>query len=111
MLPNIFKPTADGYSGRVRLVGLDEVLVLVPAEPSDAEKAPDYRILLDDENGPKVGAAWKEVGERAGDYVSMEVESPLFAQQTLRAHLFRADDEGTTFRLSISRPRAREDRG
>ncbi len=111
MQPNIFKLTDDGYSGRVRLFGIDEVVTLVPAEPSDADKAPDFRVLLDDEHGPRVGAAWKDVGERAGDYVSLEIESPLFAGQNLRAHLFRADEEGSAFRLSISRPRAREERG
>ncbi|AJA10883.1 MULTISPECIES: DUF736 domain-containing protein [Sphingomonadales] len=110
MQPNIFKPTDDGYTGRIRLFGIDEVIALVPAEPSDAEKAPDFRVLLDDEHGPRVGAAWKDVGERAGDYVSLEIESPLFAGQTLRAHLFRTDDEGSAFRLSVSRPRVREDR-
>ncbi len=111
MQPNIFKRTDDGYTGRIRLFGIDEVVSLVPAEPSDADKAPDFRVLLDDEHGPRVGAAWKDVGERAGDYVSLEIESPLFAGQNLRAHLFRADDDGTAFRLSISRPRAREERG
>ncbi|OHT20069.1 DUF736 domain-containing protein [Edaphosphingomonas haloaromaticamans] len=110
MQPNIFKPTADGYSGRIRLLGIDEALVLVPADQSDAENAPDYRVLLDDANGPRIGAGWKEVGEKAGEYVSMEIESPLFAQQSLRAHLFRVDDEGTAFRLSISRPRSRDER-
>lgn len=110
MQPNIFKPTADGYSGRIRLLGMDETLVLVPADPSDAEKAPDYRVLLDDANGPRVGAGWKEVGEKAGDYVSLEIESPMFAQQSLRAHLFSTNDERTTFRLSTSRPRSREER-
>lgn len=109
MQAGTFKPTADGYSGRVRLFGIDEAIVLVPAEPSDAEHAPDYRIHLDDGSGPKVGAAWKEVGERAGDYVSMEIESPIFAHP-LRAHLFRADDEGASFRLSVNRPRPRDDR-
>jgi uncharacterized protein (DUF736 family) len=110
MQPNIFTPTDDGYSGRVRAFGVNEAIVLVPAEPSDAEKAPDYRVLLDDENGPRVGAAWKESSERAGDYVSLEIESPIFAQHSFRAHLFRTDDDGTAFRLSISRPRAREER-
>lgn len=109
MQPNVFKPTADGYSGRIRLFGIDEQIVLVPAEPSEAENAPDYRIRLDDENGPEAGAGWKHVGERAGDYVSLEIESPLFSPP-FRANLFRADDTGSTFRFSLSRPRPREDR-
>ncbi len=45
-----------GYSGHIRTLSLDAELALVPAEPSDAENAPDYRIHLGDEDGPEVGA-------------------------------------------------------
>ena len=62
-----FEPTANGYAGRVRLFGIDEAIVLVGIDPSDAENAPAYRIHLDDEDGPEIGAAWKRVGERAGE--------------------------------------------
>ena len=99
-----FEPTANGYAGRVRLFGIDEAIVLVGIDPSDAENAPAYRIHLDDEDGPEIGAAWKRVGGRAGDYIALEIDSPLFPA------LFQADDEGRTFRLAWKRPKAREDR-
>src|SRR3546814_20378550 len=110
MQPNIFKPTDEGYKGRIRLFGIDEIVTLVPAEPSDADKAPDFRVLLDDEHGPRVGAAWKDVGESAGDYVSLEIERPMFPGQTMRAHLFRTDDEGSASRPSVSSTRVGDDR-
>ena len=109
MPTNIFEPTADGYAGRVRLFGINEAIVLVALDPSDTENAPDYRVHLDGEDGPDVGGAWKRVGERAGDYIALEIDSPLFGSP-FRPVLFRADDDGRTFRLSWKRPRPRDDR-
>jgi uncharacterized protein (DUF736 family) len=99
-MPNTnFEPTANGYAGRVRLFGIDEAIVLVALDPSDTENAPDYRVHLDDEDGPDVGGGWKRVGERAGDYIALEIDSPLFPAP-FRPVLFRADDDGRTLRLS-----------
>jgi uncharacterized protein (DUF736 family) len=110
MTTTYFEPTGDGYAGRVRLFGIDEAIVLVALEPSDAENAPDYRIHLDDEDGPEVGGAWKRVGDRAGDYIALEIDGPLFSAAPFRPVLFRADPEGRAFRLSWKRQRPREDR-
>lgn len=109
MQTNIFEPTAHGYAGRVRLFGINEAIALVALDPSDTENAPDYRVHLDDDNGPEVGGAWKRVGERAGDYIALEIDSPLFPGP-FRPVLFGADDNGRTFRLSWKRPRSRDDR-
>ncbi|MGE3744166.1 MAG: DUF736 domain-containing protein [Sphingomonadaceae bacterium] len=110
MYAGAFKPTADGYSGRIRMFGIDEAIIIVPAEPNDAENAPDYRVHLDEDAGPEIGAGWKRVGEKAGDYVSIEIDSAILTGPPLRANLFRADDDGTMFNLSWNRPRPREDR-
>jgi uncharacterized protein (DUF736 family) len=109
MQTNIFESTPGGYAGRVRLFGINEAIVLVALDPNDAENAPAYRVHLDDEDGPDVGGAWKRVGERAGDYIALEIDSPLFPA-AFRPVLFRADDNGRTFRLSWKRPRPRDDR-
>src|SRR3546814_7861985 len=66
MYAGTFKPTADGYSGRIRMFGINEAIIVVPAEPNDAENAPDYRVHLDEEAGPEIGAGWKRVGEKIG---------------------------------------------
>ena len=109
MPTNIFESTANGFAGRARHFGIDEQIVLVAIDPGDAENAPDYRVHLDDEDGPEVGGAWKRVGERAGDYIALEIDSPLFSSP-FRPVLFRTDDEGRTFRLSWKRSRPRDDR-
>lgn len=108
-MSNLFAPTANGYAGRVRCFGIDEAIVLVAAEPSDVENAPHYRIHLDDADGPDIGGAWKRVGERAGDYIALEIDSPLFPA-LFRPALFQTDEHARTFRLAWKRPKPREDR-
>jgi uncharacterized protein (DUF736 family) len=106
-----FTRTSGGFAGEVRAFGLHEpVVLLVPMDPSDAENAPDYRIRLGDDEGAEAGFAWKEVGEKAGDYVSLKIVGPLFPAGFIRANLFRADDEGRLFVLSLNAPQKRDDR-
>ncbi|MBN9505372.1 MAG: DUF736 domain-containing protein [Altererythrobacter sp.] len=105
-----FTRTSGGYTGEVRAFGLHEpVVVLVAMEPSDADSAPDYRIRLDGEDGAEAGFAWKEVGEKAGDYVSLKIVGPLFPNGFIRANLFRADDAGHAFVLSLNAPQKRDE--
>src|SRR5882762_5198516 len=103
-----FKRTKTGISGRIRTLALDAELILVPVDKSDAENAPDYRIHLADDDGPDVGAGWKRTGEKAGDYVSLRLDDPTFAQP-IRANLFQADDKGTEFNLLWNRPPRRNE--
>lgn len=105
-----FSRTKSGYSGRIRTLGLDAELVLVSAESSDAENAPDYRVHLgSDEEGPEVGAGWKRTGEKAGDYVSLQLDSPTFGQP-IRANLFQSADDKSAWGLHWNRPPKRTDR-
>ena len=104
-----FTRTPDGYAGEIRLLGLRDQVVLIPAKPSDAENACDYYIRLDDEKGSGAGFAWKEVGEKAGDYVSLKIISPLFPTGFIRARLFRDDDDGETLTLSLNKPQSKDE--
>ena len=56
-----FARTQHGFTGRLRTLSLDIELVLVPAEHSDTENTPDYRIHAGDEEGPEVGAGWRRL--------------------------------------------------
>ncbi|MGV6876549.1 DUF736 domain-containing protein [Pseudochelatococcus sp. B33] len=98
-----FNRTETGFEGHLKALGLDVELTLVPAEPSDSENAPDYRVLLGDEEGLDIGAGWKHASERAGEYVSIEVDSPLFAKP-LRANLFQSGGDSTLWGLHLNRP-------
>jgi uncharacterized protein (DUF736 family) len=104
-----FHRTKSGYAGLIRTLVLDAEIVLVPAEPSETENAPDYRVRLgQDDNGPEIGAGWKRSGEKAGDYVSLQLDDPTFAQP-IRANLFQSGDDKSAWGLHWNRPPKRSD--
>lgn len=105
-----FKRTDAGYQGRIEALGLSADLMFVPVGQSDAENAPDYRIHLGtDEDGPEVGAGWKRTGERAGEYVSLQLDSPTFTYP-IRANLFQSPDDVSAWGLFWNRPPKRGER-
>jgi uncharacterized protein (DUF736 family) len=104
-----FQKTKNGYSGHIRTLVIDAEVVLIPAKKSDAENAPDFRIHRDDANGPEVGAAWMETGDKAGEYLSFQLDDPTLTQP-IRANLFRPDDDETVWSLHWNRPKQRNGR-
>ena len=98
-----FTRTETGFEREFRTLGIREELTLVPAEPSDTENAPKYRVLLGDEDGLDIGAGWTHVGERAGEFVSITICSPLLGG-TFRANLFRTGDDGSAWVLNTVQP-------
>ena len=103
-----FSATATGYYGRIHTVSLDAIVSLIPAGLSESENAPDYHIILgDDEHGPEIGAGWKRSGEKAGAFVALQIDDPAFAQP-LRANLFK--DGANSHVLVWNRPAKRDDK-
>ena len=101
-----FTAADGGFAGHITTLTLDIDLVLVPAEASDSENAPDFRVIVGEEDEAReVGAGWKHVGEKAGDYVTVQIDDPAFIQP-LRANLFKG--EGNAHVLVWSRPSRRE---
>jgi uncharacterized protein (DUF736 family) len=101
-----FTATEDGFAGHLRTVSLDTALTLVPAQSSDTENAPDYRVMMGAEGDrQEVGAGWKRVGEKAGAYIAVQIDDPAFAFP-LRANLFQADARSHV--LLWSRPTKRD---
>jgi uncharacterized protein (DUF736 family) len=96
--------TDDGFHGRLRTLTLDAEVTLVPVESRDARRGPAYRVHLGtDADSPEVGAAWRRTGEKVGAYLGLVLDDPVLARP-IRANLFPADADGTTFRLVWSRP-------
>ncbi len=104
-----FTRTQSGFEGRFRALGIDEEITLIHAEPLDSENAPAYRVLLGDEEGLDIGAGWSHVGDRAGEFVSVEIYSPLFGW--LRANLFRDGDDDTAWSLHTNDQRTKRSEG
>jgi len=103
-----FNRTASGYSGRVRTLSLDVELVVVPADTADTQNAPAYHFHLGDDGGPEAGAGWKHAGERAGAFISVVLDDPVFAQP-IRARLFQSDDDGCDWGLHWTRQKKRDE--
>ena len=96
----------SNFTGRIRTVSLDIELVIVSVEPSDTENAPDYRVHIENDDGPEAGVGWKRIGERAGEYIALVIDDPALPQP-IRANLFRDDDAGNAWSLHWSRLQSR----
>lgn len=88
-----FTATPDGLEGRLKTLTIDRPLTLVAVDPGDTENAPDYRIMAGEgEDAYEVGAGWKHVGDKAGNFVTLLIDDPALARP-LRANLFSSDDQ------------------
>ena len=104
-----FLRNQTGYSGRIQTLSLDLEIVIVEAEVSDTENTPDYRVHAGGEDGPEIGAGWKRTGEKAGEFVSLQLDDPAFAQP-IRANLFQNGNDRKSWSLHWSRPRDRAEK-
>jgi len=104
-----FARNPTGYSGRIRTLSLDLDVAIIAAEASEVENAPDYRVHAGSKDGPAIGAAWKRSGEKAGEFVSLLIDDPTFAQP-IRANLFQNSDDNKSWSLQWSRPRDRAEK-
>ena len=106
-----FTRETTGFAGRIQTLTIAGDIALTPTETSDAGNAPDYRVHLaapdGQEIGPEIGAGWKRVGERAGEFIAIVIDDPALPQP-IRANLFRDDDGGATWSLHWSRPPKRD---
>ncbi|HTO33358.1 MAG TPA: DUF736 domain-containing protein [Pararhizobium sp.] len=102
----LFVAADGGFAGHITTLTLDIDLVFVLADNSDSENAPDFRVIAGSgDEAREVGAGWKHVGEKAGDYVAIQIDDPMFTQP-LRANLFQGENNGHV--LVWSRPTKRE---
>lgn len=101
-----FTRKPSGFAGRIHTLTLGCDVTIIRADGSDAENAPDYRIHLDSDDGPEIGAGWTRTGERAGEYIAVMIDDPALPQP-IRANLFRDDANGRAWSLHWSRPQRR----
>ena len=104
-----FTREKSNFTGRIQTLTVYRELTLVPADPSNTENAPDYRVHLGNSDGPEIGAGWKRSGEKAGDYVSLVIDDPTLTQP-IRANLFQSDESKAIWVLTWSRPPKRNER-
>ena len=108
MMIGSFQSATPGYSGHIATLAIDAMIAIVPAQPSDSENAPQWRVLLGDaDNGIEIGAGWDRTGERAGPFIAVQIDDPSLAAP-LRANLLRSGQNPDEFHLLWTRPTARE---
>jgi uncharacterized protein (DUF736 family) len=106
-----FTRTHNGYAGRLKTLSVEVDIALTTTEPSDAENAPDYRVIIgNDDKSLDIGAGWKRKGEKAGDYVSVLIDDPMLPRP-INANLFRSLSDQTVFLLGWNRSARRRDGG
>ncbi|MCP1848175.1 MULTISPECIES: DUF736 domain-containing protein [unclassified Bradyrhizobium] len=111
-MPQIGEFTHDetGFVGHLTTLVLNQDVIIIAAEPTEVENAPQYRVHVFDgmnnEPGAEIGAGWKRSGEKAGEYVALLIDDPTFPHP-IRANMFRDDDGGSAWSLHWSRPRDR----
>ena len=109
-----FTRDGSGFIGHLQTLLLHQDIIIVPADLSDADNAPDFRVHLFDsmsnEPGAEIGAGWKRTGEKAGEYVSLVIDDPALSQP-IRANLFQSGDDKSAWVLNWNRPPKRGDRG
>jgi len=104
-----FIRTEKGYEGVIETATLDIRISLIPTDASDDEKAPSWRVYRGtDGDGPEIGAGWNEASERAGEYVSLRIDDPSFAEP-VRAALFQDKADAASWSLRWNRPRKARD--
>jgi uncharacterized protein (DUF736 family) len=104
-----FRREAGGFFGRVHTLTFYLELTIVPTEPSDVENAPHYRVMRGAEDGPEVGAGWTRSSDKAGEYISLQLDDPAF-EEPIRTRLFQNGDDPTSWSLDWGRARERGER-
>ena len=103
----------SGFIGHLETLLLHQDIIIIPAESSDAENAPDFRIhvfdSMNNESGAEIGAGWKRTGEKAGDYLALQLDDPSLVQP-IRANLFQSPDDKSSWGLHWNRPPRRGER-
>lgn len=96
------------FTGRVATLTIDVHIVLVPTNQGDHGTQPNYTIHLKDADGPEVGAGWKKVSDRAGEYISIHLDCPGLPSP-LSAKLFQQDADKKVWVLLWNRQGKRDE--
>lgn len=87
-----FTHTADGYIGAIQTLSLAFKLHILPAEPSDNRKAPQWHIYLGSADGQRIGAGWNHKSETAGESIQLIIDAPELLAP-IRAGLVPSGDD------------------
>jgi uncharacterized protein (DUF736 family) len=108
MIIGVFRKAGDGFAGRPQTLLFDADIRIVPAQPSDNDNAPDWRLLRgEDDNGAEVGARWDRIGKRASPFIAVQIDD-LALVAPLPASLLRSAHRDDEYHFLWSRSARRE---
>lgn len=77
-----------GFEGSLKTLTVQASLRISPVRNKPSEKAPDYRVFLND---MEAGGGWKRIGKESGEeYVSLSFAAPELGTKSLYANLGKA---------------------
>jgi len=97
-----FTRTGDAFAGHITTLSLAADIALVPADPSDNRKAPQWQVHLGTANGPRIGAGWNHKSETAGENIQLVIDAPELLAP-IRARLVQQGDDETVHLLLWAR--------
>ncbi|TPG52586.1 DUF736 domain-containing protein [Sphingomonas glacialis] len=106
-----FARIGDTYVGQLETLALTVPLRIVPVADPGGERAPDWRVHLDDGNAAaEIGAGWTHEREGGGSFITVQLDCPTFTRP-LRASLLqsRTQDEVHVLVWARQKRRQRED--
>ena len=100
-----FKKDGNGYAGHIETLTLKARLTFEPTDKK-SDKAPDYRVFhISDELTSEIGAAWKKTSREGGEYLSVSLDDPSFAEKINCRLVKTGSEQGHTLFWERSRPR------
>ena len=89
IIANLHFKENGSYEGQFKTLTLDTRIKLEPIGDSDTnDKKPDYRVKL---SGLEVGAGWKRISDNNSEYVSIQIDDPIFPNP-INANLIASQD-------------------
>ena len=76
-----FKKDGEEFRGTLETLALKASITLSPT-PKKSDNAPEYRVFQHASDfTSEIGAAWKKTGKEGGEYLSVSIDDPSFADR------------------------------
>jgi uncharacterized protein (DUF736 family) len=100
-----FIKDGNGYAGNIETLTLKAKLTFEPTDKK-SDKAPDYRVFhISDNFTSEIGAAWKKTSKDGGEYLSVSIDDPSFADKINCRLVKTGSEQGHSLYWDRQRPR------
>jgi uncharacterized protein (DUF736 family) len=101
----VFTKDGAGYAGNIETLSLRAKITFEPANKK-SDNAPDYRVFhIADDFTSEIGAAWTKSSRDGGEYLSVSIDDPSFADKIQCRLVKTGSEQGHTLFWDRKRPR------